>query len=49
MVAAAVRGSWGKVTVCCRAQVTPLDFVVVLDRIKSRQRDNFKYWFQQTT
>ena len=29
--------------------VTPLDFMEVLDYIKSRQRDNFKYWFQQTT
>ena len=29
--------------------VTPLDFIDVLDYIKSRQRDNFKYWFQQTT
>eukprot|EP00300_Choanocystis_sp_HF-7_P011219 c17362_g1_i2.p1 GENE.c17362_g1_i2~~c17362_g1_i2.p1 ORF type:complete len:730 (+),score=158.40 c17362_g1_i2:29-2191(+) len=29
--------------------VSPFDFCDVLDRIKSRQRDSFIYWFEQTT
>ena len=28
--------------------LSPWDFVDVLDRIKSRQRDDFTYWFEQT-
>eukprot|EP00750_Incisomonas_marina_P026763 INCI5945.3.p1 GENE.INCI5945.3~~INCI5945.3.p1 ORF type:complete len:912 (-),score=145.95 INCI5945.3:2427-4871(-) len=29
--------------------VSPLDFCPIFDRIKSRQRRNFRYWFQQTS
>ena len=29
--------------------VSPLDFVEVLDSVKARQRDDFVYWFEQTT